>query len=90
MRTRKLVSVTIKILIAALAITLQLSAQDTPRHKFKVTTLAGRDDRSQVIVYSDSLADNGNIYKLFVFLVRRTGREGPRTVQWPSRTWQRS
>jgi hypothetical protein len=63
MHTRKLVRVTTKILVAALAITLQLSAQDNSSRK--VRTLADRDERSQVIVYSDSLADNGNIYKLF-------------------------
>jgi hypothetical protein len=63
MHTRKLVRVTTKILVAALAITLQLSAQDNSSRK--VRTLAGRGDRSQVIVYSDSLADDGNIYKLF-------------------------
>jgi cholinesterase len=65
MNTRKLVRVTTKILVAALALTLQLSAQDNSSQKLKGTTLAGRGDRSQVIVYSDSLADNGNIYKLF-------------------------
>jgi len=50
-------------LFAALAITLQLSAQEHPN----VPRLAGGDNHAQVIVYSDSLADNGNIYKLFGF-----------------------
>jgi phospholipase/lecithinase/hemolysin len=67
MHTRKFVRVTTKILVSALAITLQLSAQDSPSQKFKRTTPASRGDRSQVIVYSDSLADNGNIYKLLGF-----------------------
>jgi hypothetical protein len=65
MHTRNLVGVTAKILVAALAITLHLSAQDNSSRRFKVTTHDGRGYRSQVIVYSDSLADNGNIYKLF-------------------------
>lgn len=64
MRTNKLVHVT-KTLVAALAITLQLTAQDNSSRKFKVMTHDDRGDRSQVVVYSDSLADNGNIYKLF-------------------------
>jgi lysophospholipase L1-like esterase len=65
MNARKLVRVTTKILVAALAITLQLSAQDNSSRKFKVTAHDDRGDRSRVVVYSDSLADNGNIYKLF-------------------------
>jgi len=67
MNARKLVRVTSKILVAALAITLQLSAQDNSSRKFKVTTHDDRGDRSHVVVYSDSLADNGNIYKLLGF-----------------------
>jgi phospholipase/lecithinase/hemolysin len=63
MHIRKLVCVSAKVLVAAVTITLQLSAaQQNPSHLFKAKTLAG--DRSQIIVYSDSLADNGNIYRL--------------------------
>lgn len=51
-------------LTAALAITVSLSAQS---NRFKLTTPEGGAGGSQVIVYSDSLADNGNIYKLFGF-----------------------
>jgi hypothetical protein len=58
---------TLRILVTALAMTLQLSAQENLSHKFKVTMPAGRGDRSQLIVYSDSLADNGNIFKLLGF-----------------------
>jgi hypothetical protein len=65
MYIRNLVGVTAKILVAALAITLPVSAHDNSSRKFKVTTHDDRGDRSQVVVYSDSLADNGNIYKLF-------------------------
>jgi hypothetical protein len=67
MHTRKLVRVTTKVLVVFLAITLQLSAQGNPSHTFKRTTHDARGDRSRVIVYSDSLADNGNIYKLLGF-----------------------
>jgi hypothetical protein len=65
MYIRNLVGVTAKILVAALAITLPVSAYDNSSRKFKVTTHDDRGDRSQVVVYSDSLADSGNIYKLF-------------------------
>ncbi|MGO9517919.1 MAG: SGNH/GDSL hydrolase family protein [Candidatus Korobacteraceae bacterium] len=54
-------------LAAALAITVSLSAQNNLNPKFKLTMQGGGDDPSEVIVYSDSLADNGNIYKLFGF-----------------------
>ncbi len=54
-------------LFATSAITLQLSAQDSLNLKSKPTTLASGNGRSQVIVYSDSLADNGNIYRLLGF-----------------------
>jgi hypothetical protein len=67
MHTRNLVGVTAKILVAALAISLPLSAEDNSSRKFNVTTHDARGDRSQVIVYSDSLADNGNIFKLLGF-----------------------
>ena len=50
-------------LFATLAISLQLTAQDN----LKLATLDGGNSRAQVIVYSDSLADNGNIYKLLGF-----------------------
>lgn len=50
-------------LLAALVVALQLSAQDDP----KLNRLGDRDDDAKVIVYRDSLADNGNIYKLFGF-----------------------
>src|ERR1700719_717900 len=65
MHTRKIVRVTTIILGVVVAITLQLSAQDNSARKYNVTTSDGRGDLSQVVVYSDSLADNGNIYKLF-------------------------
>jgi len=51
-------------LFAILAITLQLFAQDNIRST--TTTLVG-GSRPQVIVYGDSLADNGNIYKILGF-----------------------
>lgn len=54
-------------LVAALVIAFHLSAQDNPGLNPKLPPLGGGDDRSKVIVYSDSLADNGNIYKLFGF-----------------------
>jgi cholinesterase len=54
-------------LVVALVIALQLSAQDNPGLNPKLNPLGGGDDTSKVIVYSDSLADNGNIYKLFGF-----------------------
>jgi hypothetical protein len=66
MHTTKLVRVTTKILVAVLAVTLQLSAQENSSHKLKATTRGG-GDRPQVVVYSDSLADNGNIFKLLGF-----------------------
>jgi hypothetical protein len=65
--TRDLVGITAKILVAALAITLSLSAEDNPRSKFNVSTPDARRECSQVIVFSDSLADNGNIFKLLGF-----------------------
>jgi len=54
-------------LLATLAFTLQLSAQDKLNPKFTPTTLASGNSRPQVIVYSDSAADNGNIYRLLGF-----------------------
>jgi phospholipase/lecithinase/hemolysin len=54
-------------LAAALAITGSLSAQNSLSSNFEPTARSSGDDGSQVIVYADSLADNGNIYKLFGF-----------------------
>jgi cholinesterase len=54
-------------LAAALAITISLSGQTSLSSNFEPTPRSSGDGRSQVIVYSDSLADNGNIYKLFGF-----------------------
>jgi hypothetical protein len=44
---------------------MQLSAQDNSSQHFSKMMPGGV--RSEIIVYSDSLADNGNIYKLFGF-----------------------
>jgi hypothetical protein len=54
-------------LLAGLAIALQLSAQGNPGLNLNPATPADGDDRSKVIVYSDSLADNGNIFSRFGF-----------------------
>ena len=53
-------------LFATMAITLQLSARDNFDFKLDPTS-AGTDGRVQVVVYGDSLADNGNIYKILGF-----------------------
>ena len=63
MKSRKTTRMTALCLFATLAISFQLSAQEN----HKLTTLADGVGRSQVIVYGDSLADNGNIYKIFGF-----------------------
>jgi phospholipase/lecithinase/hemolysin len=55
----------VMIVCAAVLVNLQLIAQDN--HKFEVPGLSTGSSRSQVIVYSDSFADNGNIYKMFGF-----------------------
>ena len=67
MKSRKRVRMIALCLFATLAITLQLSAQDSVNPKLRPTALASRGSRPQVIVYSDSLADNGNIYKILGF-----------------------
>jgi hypothetical protein len=67
MKSRKRMWMIAVRLFATLAITLQLSAQHSVNPELKPTTLANGDSRPRVIVYSDSLADNGNIYKILGF-----------------------
>lgn len=45
----------------------RVSAQAIQDKAFKLTLPRSNDDLSNIIVYSDSFADNGNIYKLFGF-----------------------
>lgn len=66
MRFKKWIVIVIA-LAAALAITGSLSAQNSLNSNFEPTARGDGDRLSEVIVYSDSLADNGNIYKLFGF-----------------------
>ncbi len=79
MKSRKSMWTIALCLFATLAITLQLSAQDNLNPV--ADELASGNSRAQVIVYSDSLADNGNIYKILGFPGPPYCRE---VFEWPS------
>jgi len=63
MKFRKWTLVAAMTLLAGLAMSTQLPAQDNPN----LTMLAGGDGHSKVIVYGDSIVDNGNIYRVLGF-----------------------